>query len=291
MGLSNENITLSEKDLEYCHRELNETEEIKKLSIKTLIEWLSDKQELNAKCDDFNLLRFLRGSKYDIEKAKRKITNFYKLRGTAPEWYENKDPFLPEIQELLRIGVFLPILERDDQGRLVIIIRIAAHNPYLHKQDDVFKVGLMTLDLLLSKTPHPSIYGVIAIFDMEGVSIGHARQLTVKMIKRAVHSWQDCYPVRVKGLHFINSPSYINVVLNIFRRFMREKLKNRIHVHGYDIPSLHNFTSKKILPEEYGGSGGKLQSLIQFWRNTVSENADWFTDDEKYKCVEPPINS
>lgn len=48
----------------------------------------------------------------------------------------------------------------------------------------------MTLDLALDKMEDVSVYGVVAIFDMDGVSYGHARQLTTSMIRKAVHSWQ-----------------------------------------------------------------------------------------------------
>lgn len=39
------------------------------------------------------------------------------------EWYGNRDPFRPEIEELLDLGVFLPLKEKDEQSRQVFIIR------------------------------------------------------------------------------------------------------------------------------------------------------------------------
>ncbi|XP_073969356.1 retinol-binding protein pinta-like isoform X2 [Rhodnius prolixus] len=277
--------TLDCKAINYTQQVLNETQEAKEQGLEALRKWLTINAHLHAKSDDYNLIRFLRATKFNYEQAQKKISNFYILRGTAPEWFHNRNPNLPEIQKLLEIGVFLPLLERDDKGRMIIFIRVAAHNPYLHKQDDVFKVGMMTLDLALDKMEDVSVYGVVAIFDMDGVSYGHARQLTTSMIRKAVHSWQDCYPVRVKGLHFINSPVYINVVLNIFRRFMRQKMRSRVHVHGYDRKSLHNIVPKELLPEEYGGSNGKLQHLIDFWKKEVSSSTAWYEQDETYKYL------
>lgn len=54
--------------------------------------------------DDFFILRFLRVCKFDIEKTKTKIRNYHKQRSDLPEWFMNKDPFQPELQELLDIG-------------------------------------------------------------------------------------------------------------------------------------------------------------------------------------------
>lgn len=106
------------------------------------------------------------------------------MKVARTEWYENRDPFDPKMVELLDIGVFLPLKIKDEHNRQVIIIRTAAHNPKLHDQNDVFKIGKMILDYLMSQDESISIYGIIAIFDMTGVTLGHALQLPPQLIKR-----------------------------------------------------------------------------------------------------------
>lgn len=54
--------------------------------------------------DAVTIVRFLRGCKFDTEKARKKIKCFYELRGSSPEWFENRNPLLPELQELLKLG-------------------------------------------------------------------------------------------------------------------------------------------------------------------------------------------
>lgn len=75
-----------------------------------------------------------------------------------------RDPFLSEISELLSIGVFLPLRQKDEENRQIVIIRTAAHNSSKHKQNDVFKVGRMILDYLVSVDESISVYGIRAIF-------------------------------------------------------------------------------------------------------------------------------
>ncbi|XP_014287076.1 retinol-binding protein pinta [Halyomorpha halys] len=270
---------LTENDFKYCEEVLNENEEKRVTCVNEIREWLQNNQHLNACEDTFNILRFLRSTKYNIESTKKKINDFYTFKSKVPEWFRTRDPMLPEIQSLLKIGVFLPLLKRDNNGQLVIIIRTAAHDPSIHKQNDVFKVGMMALDLAL-KAEDTSVYGIVAIFDMKGVTLGHAKVLTVQIIKKAVTSWQ-IYPVRLRALEFINSPSYIDVVLNIFRFFMTQKIKNRIHIHGTNYESLHSIVPKEILPEEYGGTDGKLRDLIDYWHQNVSDSRQWLMETEK----------
>jgi len=62
------------------------------------------------------------------------------MRAERTEWFDNRDPQLPEIQDLLKLGVFLPI-GPDAEQRMVVVIRTAAHDPKLHSQNNVFKVS------------------------------------------------------------------------------------------------------------------------------------------------------
>lgn len=62
------------------------------------------------------------------------------MRRERTEWFENRDPFSSEMVELMDIGVFLPLPEKDEFNRQVFIIRVAAHDPKRHTQNDVFKV-------------------------------------------------------------------------------------------------------------------------------------------------------
>lgn len=45
------------------------------------------------------------------------------MRMERVEWFADRDPFLPEIEELLDLGIFLPLKVKDDQNRQVFIIR------------------------------------------------------------------------------------------------------------------------------------------------------------------------
>lgn len=62
------------------------------------------------------------------------------MRAEQDEWFANRDPFAPKLIELMDLGVFLPLREKDDHNRQVFIIRTAAHDPKQSIQNDVFKV-------------------------------------------------------------------------------------------------------------------------------------------------------
>lgn len=274
---------LSEKERDYAAVNLNETEENRSLKIDEIREWILKNDRLKSRIDDFFILRFLRACKFDIEKTKYKLWNYHEQRSNVPEWYANKNPFLPELQDMLNLGTLLPMNKLDNEGRMIVLIRVAAHDPKKHNLADMLKASLMVLDLAIRENELVSIYGIIAILDMTGISMGHALQLPPNVIKKLVHAWQGCYPLRIQGLEFINAPSYINVVLNIFKSFMTNKLKQRVHVHAKGTKTFLNKIQRDILPCEYGGTDGSVKNLKEYWKNAVEENHSWYTEEECYK--------
>lgn len=54
--------------------------------------------------EDQFLLAFLRGTKYNIEKTKSKLEQFYSTRTSLPELFKNRDPSSHGMQKLLNLG-------------------------------------------------------------------------------------------------------------------------------------------------------------------------------------------
>ena len=132
---------LSPEEKAYAAANLNETDQLRHVNVGQIRQWMTENEDLQAvKIDDFFVLRFLRACKFNVEAAKRKLLNYYKQRSNLPEWYGKRDPFLPELQELFDLGVLLPLKKLDNEGRMVVIIRAAAHTPARHKISDMLKV-------------------------------------------------------------------------------------------------------------------------------------------------------
>lgn len=113
---------------------------------------------------------------------------------------------------------------------------------------------------------------------MQGVALGHALQMTPVLIKRAVNSWES-YPLRIQKLEFVNANLGINVVLDIFRSFMKQKMKERVSVKR----GLPDFVASDKLPIELGGLVGSYASLAKHWKQVLEKNHQWYDEDDKYK--------
>lgn len=122
-------------------------------------------------------------------------------------------------------------------------------------------------------------------------------------------SIQEAYPIRQKGIHFVNSSGIFEALYKIFYNFMSKKLKKRVKytllfllffffylnliahylfqlfVHE-NMESLHRHIPKRLLPIEYGGEAGTVQAIADSWKTKLIANSKWFADDASYKTDE-----
>ncbi|KYN05829.1 Alpha-tocopherol transfer protein [Cyphomyrmex costatus] len=207
------------------------------------------------------------------------MQNFYKLQSDLPEWFTNRDPFQPELQELINMGLVLPLRKLDSRGRLVIIVRTTLHNPRIHKLSDIIKIGLMMIELAMKNralASSASVYGWSLVNDAINPTIHHVFQFGPSVLKKIVHAWQNCYPMRLQLMSVINAPMFIDISIKIFKSFMSEKLKQRLHVYPHMLQSCFKDIPTNILPVEYGGSDGTIQELTDYWKKLLEENRDCF---------------
>ncbi|XP_071526872.1 retinol-binding protein pinta-like isoform X8 [Panulirus ornatus] len=274
--------TLSEELQQRAKEEINEDPERRAQDIEHIRDWLKHQPHIKARTDDWTILRFLRGCKFSLERTKEKLDMYYTCKTLCPEWYKNRDPQDKKLRSILELGEFLPLPGYDRQGRKVIIIRAAVHDPETTTMDEVFKATNFINDILWLEDEQMSITGTVQLLDLERATAAHAMQMTPSLVKKAMTIWQEGYPVRPKGLNYINTPAAFDTVFNIFKSFMKEKMKRRVHIHGSDLESLYKEVPKEVLPVEYGGTNGTIEEIKKYWLDRVDARRDWLLDDENY---------
>ncbi|XP_014256582.1 clavesin-1-like [Cimex lectularius] len=238
-------------------RELNETPETREMKITELRDLIERKGGL-VKCkDDESLLRFLRAKKFNVLKAFNMM-----------ERYEVMTKAHPDLFDMSKAVKKLMILDcqgqnvlngRDRSGAVVFLYRVGQYNIAQNPKDgqvsvdDIFRTNMLGLEWCLLEHKN-QISGATALVDMTGFKLAsHASLLSPFYSKRTVQVIQDAFPLRFKGIHIVNQPLYFDALFAVVKPFLKDKIKQRVFLHGTNFKSLHRFISSDVLPVEYGG--------------------------------------
>ncbi|XP_030301467.1 alpha-tocopherol transfer protein isoform X2 [Calypte anna] len=185
---------------------------------------------------DTFLVRFLRARNFDLDLAWRLMKNYQKWRIECPEISADLQP--SSILGLLNAGYLGVLRSRDPHGSKVLIYRIGHWDPKLFTAYDVFRVSLITSELIV-KEIESQRNGVKVIFDLQGWRFAHAFQISPAVAKK------------------------IAAVLTV-------------HMHGSNYrQSLTEHFPVSILPKEYGGEEVSIEELAKEWTDFIMASADY----------------
>uniref|UniRef100_A0A1B6L485 CRAL-TRIO domain-containing protein n=1 Tax=Graphocephala atropunctata TaxID=36148 RepID=A0A1B6L485_9HEMI len=268
--------------------ELNEDVSTRSQDLEHIKEWLKRQPHLPPFDDDGRIMTFLRGCKFSLEKTKRKLDMYFTMRTAVPEFFNDRDPTKSEIQEVFRMSQVPPLPGLTTNGRRVVVMRgvDAANN--IPSVADAMKVVLMIGDVRL-KEELVGVAGDVYILDAAIATpqsfASHFSKFTPTLIKKFLICVQEAYPVKLKEVHVINVSPLVDTIINFVRPFLKDKIRNRIHVHE-TLDTLYEYVPKDILPEEYGGSAGSLADINKQWYEKLMTYRDWFKEQESIKADE-----
>ncbi|KAM9322592.1 alpha-tocopherol transfer protein [Pholidichthys leucotaenia] len=225
-----------------------------------------------ASFSDGFLIKFLRARDFDVELSLKLLLNYLRWRKESPEISSCLSP--SSVLSLLNTSYHAVLPQRDHTGSRVLIYRIGQWSPKDWSAFQVFRVSLMTSEII-SRETETQRRGVKVIFDMEGWSLGHALQVNPSLARKISSVLSDSFPLKVRGIHLVNEPMFFHPVFAMIRPFLPEKIKQRIHMHGAHFhDSLSDFFSPHVLPPEYGGEGLGIEEVCRDWTNQLlqSEN-------------------
>uniref|UniRef100_U5EUS0 Putative transporter n=1 Tax=Corethrella appendiculata TaxID=1370023 RepID=U5EUS0_9DIPT len=266
---------------EKAKNELNEVPSRIESDLTIFKEWIKKQPHLNARMDDQFLLAFLRGCKFSIERAKEKLDNFYTVRSCIPEFFHNRNPNNLELQEVMKLGVNLPLVTplENDLSK-IIFVRMGRHLPEKYQLTDVMKVCYMITDILLVECDNTIISGHHVVVDAQDIKFSILSQVSSSLVKKMTSTIEN-YPIRTRGMHFINLSTTFEAVFKLFYGFLSEKIKQRVFVYN-SFEELHQRIPKKYLPDIYDGDAGSLEDLELYWRKKMIDYQQFFSEDSKY---------
>ncbi|KAM4552575.1 alpha-tocopherol transfer protein [Odontesthes bonariensis] len=221
---------------------------------------------------DSFLIKFLRARDFDVALSLKLLLNYLQWRKESPEISSCLSP--SSVLGLLNTSYHAVLPQRDHTGSRILIYRIGQWNPKEWSAFHVFRVSLMTSEII-SMERETQRRGLKAIFDLQGWSLSHALQITPSLTKKISSVLSDSFPLKVRGIHLVNEPMFFRPVYAMIRPFLPDKIKQRVHMHGTAFhDTLSKFFLPHVLPLEYGGEGPGIEEVCQGWTNRLfqSEN-------------------
>ncbi|XP_077270722.1 alpha-tocopherol transfer protein-like isoform X2 [Temnothorax americanus] len=232
--------------LQKAKEELRETPEVVAQSIKELKELLTGEPDLHLPDMEDFYVTFLRPCKWYAKSAFSLMKRYYRFRLNYPHIY--KDLLLTKEKTALCAGLIYPLPLRTKEGCRVLVIEAG------------------------KRWKPKEIAGTHIILDVEGLSLSHLTYLTPTFAKMLVDFIQKCLPTRLKGIHIVNQSFIFNMGYAIFKPFLDEKIRKRLHFHGTNWNSLIAFIDKRSLLRRHGGEIKMPEGEygVMLWQNMLS---------------------
>ncbi|CAH1108292.1 unnamed protein product [Psylliodes chrysocephalus] len=245
--------------------------------------WLETQKHLpETPCD--NMIEFfLTNCKYSIEKTKQNLDMYYTVRDLMPLIYKGVHPCKPEIEPAYKTGMIctLPKLTQD-----MYRITILKYNDINPDDSDIDKFCAHFLNNIYEVRLHEDlISGDIYIADYEFVKFGVMAKLSPILLKNVAQVFEKVQSNRMKALHLLNPPGYVDKIITLFKTFLPKKLQERIFIHK-TIEDLCRCVPRELLPCDYGGNEKSMAEIEDLWKKKFHQYKDRFNKLENMKVDE-----
>ncbi|KAI9589549.1 hypothetical protein GQX74_007717 [Glossina fuscipes] len=100
--------------------------------------------------------------------------------------------------------------------------------------------------------------GDIPAFDMYECTRGHVANMSWRDLRIITALTQDALPVRMKSIHYLNSPPFIGKVMRLLKWLLQSEITQLMRSHLSADDTFYECLPKDMLPLEYAGKAGKF---------------------------------
>ncbi|XP_061399015.1 alpha-tocopherol transfer protein-like [Musca vetustissima] len=258
-------------------------------AIDLLQKWFEDNPKLPNKIDRILLTRFYYCMYKNVEETKNLLEINYTIRNDYPHIFIDRDPTDEDTTNTFAYADMVPLPGLTPENYRITFLRLCDPDPKMMHHTEDTKAFLMITDCRFAR---PDVVdgdmallseGEVQIFDMNGYTMKHVTRLSIRTLRTYLKFLQQAFPVRIKAMHMINCPSYLDKMLRVVKPFINKEVFEMIHFHTTGIETLYEHVPKDMLPDEYGGKAGKLSDLKDEFTKTLLENRDYLMDPNQWR--------
>ncbi|XP_017773249.1 PREDICTED: clavesin-1 isoform X2 [Nicrophorus vespilloides] len=265
-------------------KELRETPENVKKGIEELRELLKNDNTIHYRDDDEFLMIFLRPCKFYAQSAYELMKRIANFKETHKALLEN---LLPEDEKnaFVNHNVVNVLTNRDHLGRRVLLVNVGSSwDTSKVTSDQLFRIFYLIHEAAILE-PETQVRGCVVIMDFDGLSMKQVMAMSPAFSMKLLSFIQDAMPLRLKEVHMVKQPFIFNMVWNIFKPFIKEKLKKRIFFHGSKMSSLHKYMQPSHLPKNYDGQMPAINYTGADWYPAIDSHIEHIKNMNSYGLV------
>ncbi|CAL8116927.1 unnamed protein product [Orchesella dallaii] len=210
---------------------------------------------VDAFSDEAVLLRYLIGRKYRPKHAWDTLRSYAEVRfDKYPEMFP---AVLPPKEYLFceNKPIFGILKERDSKGRRIAYFQLSGWDT---DKCSLEELSILTLPIFERALCDEDCLnnGLIFIQDGSGMGMAHAKHYTMRAMLRYLNIYWYSFPMKVKGVYFVNVPPFLTFLYAMIKPFLPKKLTERflLSTTSRGFQDLHVRLPPSILPKCLGGT-------------------------------------
>ncbi|CAH2267238.1 alpha-tocopherol transfer protein-like [Pararge aegeria] len=260
----------------------NKVSEEQSKCVQQLREWIDKQPNLPKTIDDKLVLRFAHSCYYDMEKTKTTLNLFFAVRSNCTDLLTKRDPMSPQMQKMLKI-INLGTYTISD-NRCLFVWQI--NDPGLESYDYTLdaKLFFLTTDarFLDSDVYHEAD---IVLMDVRDITLRFLTKMNVSVARRLAKYQEDAIPIRLKQVHVVNAPPFIDKIYGVMKPFMKKEITELIHFHPPNSESLYKYIKKEDLPEDYGGTRPSMAEITEETIQLIMKQRENLIDENLWRVT------
>ncbi|CAH2094179.1 unnamed protein product [Euphydryas editha] len=257
---------------------------IKPSDIAALRRWLKTQPHLPEKLiTDLDLILVYFCCYESSEVSKQVLDLHYTLKTLFTNLFHNR-VVDEKMIKTLNIVLAVPLPIRSFDNHHVIYHKLIDCDSKNFIFSDVIRAVLMMMDL--KQFEEGTWPGFIILIDLNGVTLGHIAKLDLLTVQQLLYYLQEAMLVRLKGLHFMNAPSYVDKLLMVIKPFMKKELMNTLCIHQVGSKTLEKVIPIEALPKDAGGQYKTFEEAKNYVIEKALANKDFFENENKKRVIE-----
>nr|XP_026488961.1 clavesin-1-like [Vanessa tameamea]XP_026488962.1 clavesin-1-like [Vanessa tameamea] len=252
--------------------------------IAVLRRWLKTQPHLPEKyITDLDLILTYFCCYRSSEVSKQVLDLHFTLRTLFTNLFHNR-VVDEKLLKTLNVVLVMPLQVRSYNNHYIVYHRLVNYDTKNFVFSDIIRAVLMLMDL--RQYEDGTWPGFIILIDLNGVSLSHITKLDLQTVQQLLYYLQEAMLVKLKGLHFMNAPSYVDKLLMVIRPFLKKELMNQLCIHQVGSKTIEKVMPIEALPKD---AGGQYKTFEEAKKNTIEKvlaNKDFFINENKKRVIE-----